>query len=272
MSELLQRSLTGIVFVAALSAAFLLSQWSLAGLALIAAVIGIGEYHKMLTLAKVETSPLSLQIFLSIVLHVSITLASMGLIEGAYIFLALPVWGLFALRLVLRGKPKGIATLAYDLFAQIWITFPFALLSVLAFNEGYFNGAIVLGFFVILWINDTGAYLTGRLIGKHKLAPAISPGKTIEGFFGGVILAFITAWWMQEFTGALRRSDWMVIAAIIAVFSNAGDLLESVLKRSCGVKDSGRILPGHGGVLDRFDGILLSVPMVSAYLYLIKLS
>jgi len=120
----------------------------------------------------------------------------------------------------------------------------------------------------LLWTNDTGAYLSGRSFGKHKLAPKISPGKTIEGFIGGVILALVLAYFMPVITGELTETRWIVIAFIIAVFSNAGDLVESMLKRSCGVKDSGAILPGHGGILDRFDGILLAVPVILAYLLL----
>lgn len=271
MNEWLLRSLTGIVFVAVLSAAVLWSEWTLAALGIICAFIGIGEYHKMLSASKVKLAPLAIQLFLAATLHATVVLSTMGLIDRMGLFAIMVVWALFPLRLVLRGKPEGIMSLGYDLFGLAWVVFPFALLSVLAFIEGFFNGTIVLGFFVILWLNDTGAYVTGRLIGKHKLAPAISPGKTIEGFIGGVLLACMAAWWMTDFTGALNRTNWMVIAAIIAVFSNTGDLLESMLKRSCGVKDSGNILPGHGGILDRFDGILLSVPVVTAYLYLIKL-
>jgi phosphatidate cytidylyltransferase len=132
--------------------------------------------------------------------------------------------------------------------------------------RGSYESEIVLGFFVLLWVNDTGAYLVGRSMGKHKLMPAVSPGKTIEGFVGGVMLSLAAAWGWYDFSEVLSLSDWLVMAFIVAVFSNAGDLVESLFKRNCGVKDSGNFLPGHGGVLDRFDGIMLSIPMILAYL------
>jgi phosphatidate cytidylyltransferase len=119
-----------------------------------------------------------------------------------------------------------------------------------------------MGFLIILWSNDTGAYLSGRALGRTKLFERISPNKTWEGFIGGVLLAMGVAFGLSYWFGTLTKLEWVMIAAIIGIFGTLGDLVESMLKRSLGIKDSGSILPGHGGFLDRFDGLLIAAPLV----------
>jgi phosphatidate cytidylyltransferase len=136
----------------------------------------------------------------------------------------------------------------------------------LGFIQGSFNPYIPLGFLIILWSNDTGAYLAGKSFGKHKLFERISPNKTWEGFVGGLILALFVGFNLAQYFGGLERWQWAVMAVIIAVFGTLGDLVESMLKRTLGVKDSGNILPGHGGLMDRFDGLLLAAPLVFLFL------
>jgi phosphatidate cytidylyltransferase len=123
----------------------------------------------------------------------------------------------------------------------------------------------ILFFFILLWTNDSMAYVTGRLLGRHKLWERISPKKTWEGFFGGVIFAMIVSYLAHARLG-LNLIDALSFAFLVGVFGTLGDLLESSLKRKVGVKDSGSILPGHGGILDRFDGVMLAAPMVFFYL------
>ena len=153
--------------------------------------------------------------------------------------------------------------------AVAYIAVPFGLMMYF-FNpvvlSGPFHYGIVLGFLVILWLNDTGAYFVGSLIGKHKLFERISPGKTWEGSFGGVLFALLTAWGISFIFRQLNVTQWMTLAIIIVISGTLGDLVESMLKRSLGIKDSGNILPGHGGLLDRFDAVLLSAPFVFVYL------
>jgi len=122
----------------------------------------------------------------------------------------------------------------------------------------------------MLWANDTGAYLSGRSFGKHKLFERISPNKTWEGFIGGILLAVVIALNLEHYFGALSKWEWVTMAVIIGVFGTLGDLVESMLKRSLGVKDSGNILPGHGGLLDRFDGLLMAAPLVFFFLLMLS--
>lgn len=144
---------------------------------------------------------------------------------------------------------------------------PFALLTYITIplELPSFSPFLVLGFIVIIWANDTFAYVFGSLLGKHKLYEKVSPGKTWEGFFGGLLLACLTGFFYSKFFSELAAIHWISIAAIISIFGTLGDLVESKLKRKAGVKDSGNILPGHGGILDRFDALIFSIPFVFVY-------
>lgn len=156
--------------------------------------------------------------------------------------------------------------------ASFYITVPFTFINfftlAVSYNKDY-NSELILGFFILLWTNDTFAYLTGKFLGKHKLWEKISPNKTWEGFFGGVfftaIIGFIISLFFISFFTTI---DWIIISIIISLFGTLGDLTESMLKRQAGVKDSGNFMPGHGGILDRFDGVLFAVPAVLGYFYL----
>ena len=132
-----------------------------------------------------------------------------------------------------------------------------------------FSAIVLLGFFLLIWANDSGAYIVGSLVGKNKLFERISPKKTWEGFLGGGFFALMFAWLISYFVTEISLIDWLVVALITFVFGTFGDLIESLLKRMVKVKDSGNILPGHGGILDRFDSMIIAAPMVFIYLVLV---
>jgi len=167
---------------------------------------------------------------------------------------------------------------AYTMMSQLYIALPFSMLNVLAFQsdaEGvHYVWTLPLSVFVFLWINDTGAYLCGSLLGKHKLFPRISPGKSWEGSIGGGILVVIVAvlvWYLleqyEQNALGLSALEWAGLGLVIVIFGTWGDLVESLFKRTLGIKDSGHILPGHGGMLDRFDSSLMAIPAAVVYLY-----
>jgi len=158
----------------------------------------------------------------------------------------------------------------FIVLGMVYIGAPFALLDFIAFEGEKFNSWIVFGLLLLTWMNDTGAYLIGSKFGKHPLHARISPKKTWEGTIGGVAVTFLIAWLFCIVSGELRLRDWMVLALIVSVFGSMGDLVESMLKRSVGVKDSGNLLPGHGGVLDRFDAFIFLLPFAAAYLLWIR--
>jgi phosphatidate cytidylyltransferase len=133
-----------------------------------------------------------------------------------------------------------------------------------------YNFHFILGIMLLIWVSDVGAYLVGSLIGKHKLYERISPGKTWEGSIGATIITVACSYIVSNWFPELAFKHWMVIGIIICVFGTMGDLIESMLKRQANVKDSGSIMPGHGGFLDRFDSLLFSAPFIYAYLTTIK--
>ena len=171
---------------------------------------------------------------------------------------------------------------AYTMMSQLYIALPFSLLNVLAFRsngqEIMYSYLTPLCVFVFLWINDAGAYICGSMLGRHKLFPRISPGKSWEGSIGGgllVIAAAVLLWHITEQYGAnelgLSAIEWTGLGLVIVVFGTWGDLIESLFKRTLGIKDSGNVLPGHGGMLDRFDSTLMAVPAAVVYLYTLTL-
>jgi phosphatidate cytidylyltransferase len=174
---------------------------------------------------------------------------------------------------VFSKNQKPFQYLGTIMLGLVYITFSLVLLlrvginyEVFIMSMDYFSGQKVLAVFILIWSSDTFAYLAGRAFGKRKLAPNISPGKTVEGAIGGLIGTMLIGWILFETFGDYRLLDYLIISAIVFVFGTLGDLLVSRLKRTIGIKDSGSLLPGHGGFLDRFDSILIAGPMV--YLYI----
>ena len=174
-------------------------------------------------------------------------------------------------------KENPVNNMAYALMSQMYIALPFALLNVLAFqsqNEtasSVYNPIFPLSIFIFTWVNDTGAYCAGVLFGKHRLFERISPKKSWEGSFGGCVFSIIAAIVISRYFPLLSLSQWIGLALTVVVFGTWGDLVESLIKRKIGIKDSGNILPGHGGLLDRFDSTLMAVPAAVLYLYIISL-
>jgi len=263
MSNFWQRLITGIVFLVVMISAMFLDAIAWFAFTAFAAVVGLSEYH---TILRAGNLPLPLKALGWMSACVVMLVAWFAIEDPKYWMFVPFAWALVLVVELFRKAEDVFLRMVLALFGQVWIVVPFALLTTLSTIDGIYEPWRVLGFFILLWVNDTGAYIFGRSFGRHKLAPRLSPGKTWEGFAGGVLVAFGVAALLPMCTTVISNQDWFVLAAIVAVFSNAGDLAESALKRCCGVKDSGAILPGHGGILDRFDGVLLSVPLIVAYL------
>lgn len=187
-----------------------------------------------------------------------------GFIFAVYAGVAL----LFIIELY-RNKKIPFTNVGFTAMGIIYIVIPFAILIKLAFLSGQYSFVLPLGFFILLWCSDTFAYLSGMALGKHRLFERISPKKSWEGSIGGTLAALIAAYILFRTMGEYALQDWIIMALIIVVTGTFGDLVESMLKRSLDKKDSGNILPGHGGLLDRFDGLFISVPFVAFYFWLI---
>ncbi|MDR1644594.1 MAG: phosphatidate cytidylyltransferase [Tannerellaceae bacterium] len=170
-------------------------------------------------------------------------------------------------------REAPLSNWAFMLLGQVYCAAPFALLNGIVFQPGdsfpvRFVSLPALALFVFVWLNDSGAYLIGSKLGRHRLFERISPKKSWEGFFGGLFVVLIASQIFAFYIPAISWFHWLGMSAIIVVFATWGDLVESLLKRSLGVKDSGALLPGHGGMLDRFDSILLALPALYLYLQL----
>jgi phosphatidate cytidylyltransferase len=180
---------------------------------------------------------------------------------------------------IFRKQQNPFNNLAQTVFPVLYIALPFSLFPFSAWNhEGLktilgndtflFSPALVIGFFILIWANDTGAYLTGVTMGRHKLLERISPKKTWEGLAGGLLLSVVAGFFLPDLIGITGKAGWIIAALITGVAGTFGDLAESMLKRSAGVKDSGSILPGHGGFLDRFDSTIMAFPLVYLFVTL----
>lgn len=225
--------------------------------------------------------------FISTVAGVYLFMAMFGFCSGltpTAVFVPYLITVIYLLVAELYAKAEDpISNWAYTMLSQMYIALPFSLLNVLAFRStpvgDVYAYLMPLSVFVFLWVNDSGAYCCGSLLGKHKLFPRISPGKSWEGSVGGGIFVVVTAfvvWLLSERYGVndlqLSVFEWMGLGLVVVVFGTWGDLVESLFKRTLGIKDSGKILPGHGGMLDRFDSSLLAIPAAVIYLYTLSLT
>jgi phosphatidate cytidylyltransferase len=170
-----------------------------------------------------------------------------------------------------REDQRPFDTVGHTLLPSLWVMTPLALMTHIQ-NQ---SAGLMMMVFILIWVNDSFAYMTGMLLGRHKMWERHSPNKTWEGTLGGIIFCIAAAMLVGPLfdTRALNfdRSDWAVVALVCSIIGTLGDLVESMFKRYCGVKDSGKIMPGHGGVLDRFDSLLLSTPFIIAYIVICEL-
>lgn len=183
-----------------------------------------------------------------------------------YAVLTIPfLYVLYLLELHYKN-PDPIKNLGTAVLGYVFIGIPYALLIVLAFWQGIYNPFLVIGLLLLIWLNDTGAYFSGRFFGKHLIAPNISPKKTWEGFWGGVVATLLTSQLLAYFINDYSNQQWLIMG-LICSFGILGDLIESLFKRKASIKDSGTLMPGHGGVLDRFDAFTFVIPAIFGYFY-----
>ncbi|QBQ42923.1 phosphatidate cytidylyltransferase [Sphingobacterium psychroaquaticum] len=259
------RAITGFFFILVLVGAVLLGPYSFVPFFSLIGLLSVWEFYRIVARSDVQPMRILGVGFAFIVLAVVATYV-LGIAPALVLLVSIvPFFSVYILALF-RKTVNPINDISYTLMGVIYAGVPFAFFIALGFLDGTFNPYIPLGFLILLWTNDTGAYLSGRSFGRTKLFERISPNKTWEGFVGGVVLAAVVGLNLAQYFDGLTRWQWVVMALIIGVFGTLGDLVESMLKRNVGVKDSGSILPGHGGFLDRFDGLLVAAPLV--YLFL----
>ena len=266
MNNFLKRTLTAGAFVAVLLFCTYYSQLSFSILFFIITILGLWEFYKLSE--KGDNKP---QKVLGTIAGASIftttAFVCMGY-DAHLLIINIPlVFLIFISELYTKAK-NPFRNIAFTILGIVYVAVPFSLLNYLVTYTGTYSYELLFGFFFILWCNDSGAYLAGSAFGKRKLFPRISPGKSWEGSIGGAIASYIVVFIISKWYTGFSIIDWLVIAAILIVIGTLGDLVESLYKRSKNVKDSGTLLPGHGGILDRFDSLLMATPFVFTYLYL----
>lgn len=275
MSNLAQRTLTAIVFVIVLLGSISFSGISCLALFIVIILLCQHEFYNFFKDTEIRPQRL-LGILGGISLVVFSFLSLQDESSSSLLFLIIPLFFLVFIAELYRNKPTPIPNIAYTLLGIVYIALPFTLLYKTAHFQGVeftntYSYQVPIGFLFVLWANDTGAYFAGRSLGKHKLFERISPKKTWEGSIGGGIAGLLVGYLNSLLFDDLSLSLWLGLAAIVVIFGSLGDLVESLFKRSLSIKDSGTILPGHGGVLDRFDGIFIAAPMVYTYLKIISI-
>ncbi|WP_177867021.1 phosphatidate cytidylyltransferase [uncultured Bacteroides sp.] len=277
-SNFIQRAITGVIFVGVLVGCILGGPISFSLLFALITALTIHEFGTIVS--KQPDVEINKPICMLAGVFLFFGFAYLGVMPGQseilipYLFLLIY---LLVSELYLKKK-NPLNNWAYTMMSQVYIALSFAMLNVLAYHSTggispyqiQYNPILPLSIFIFTWINDTGAYCTGMLFGKHRLFERISPKKSWEGSIGGGVFSIIAAILMAHFFPFMSIGVWIGLALTVVVFGTWGDLTESLLKRTLGIKDSGNILPGHGGMLDRFDSTLMAVPAAVVYLYVIS--
>lgn len=268
MKNMFTRLISGIVFITIVISSILISPYTFVIAFSIITALALREFHSLTNKKSEIEVNIPLAMVGGIILFICSYLHSVN-------FTIFPVYNFYGFYLVViliaelfRKKQFPIQNWAYLILGQVMIALPFAILSNILYIKDY-QPIILLAVFISIWVNDTGAYCTGMLLGKHKLFERISPKKTWEGFLGGAAFVLLSGYLFSIYIKELTLLQWFIYSEIIVIFGTLGDLSESLLKRSLGVKDSGNIIPGHGGILDRFDSLMLATPIVYIFLSII---
>ena len=273
MKNLLIRTLTGLVYVIVILAGIIGCRYSFLALFSTITALCLWEFYRLINIQKRIRINLWYNSLGGSLLFVSTWLYAAGIVSLA-IFVSYFIYIALVFILELYEKQEDpITHSAYIFLGQCYIALPLALLNLLAFrtgegSENQFYWVLILALFVFIWVNDTGAYLVGSNFGKHRLFERISPKKSWEGFFGGLFFTIVSSVVFARFWPEIPYYHWVGLAIVVVIFGTWGDLFESLIKRTLGVKDSGKTLPGHGGFLDRFDSLLLAVYAMLFYVEL----
>lgn len=298
-SKILIRSFSGIAFIIIILGSLIFG--SLSFLLLFSILIIVIEIEFFNIVKKMGIKPQVLNtIFISLSLFFMVALNALGVIGPQIMLLLLPLTFLIYIFEIFQKNKHAFTNVAYSMMGIFYVAIPFSLMNYVVFSPlsptgtntqlaiSYFsetlnnsiftfgqktisfNPTFLIAFFSLLWLYDTFAYLVGLTLGRTPLVPYVSPRKTWEGFWGGTLAVVLSAFAGNHFFSFMTLTDWLVMAFIIIFFGTFGDLVESLLKRSAHIKDSGKILPGHGGMLDRFDSFLIAAPVFFAYILMIK--
>lgn len=272
LKDIFTRAGAGTIYILVILLGLLGGRFSF--LAVFGAILGSGlfEFYRMVEKDTAHAISKIFNILMGVVIFISVFLY----LESIHIYL-LPVFILTYLLILIASaiflrRDDILHGIIYSVFGQVYITMPLSLLMFISYSpdmaNNEYNWVPVLALFVFLWVNDTAAYFIGSLIGKHKLIEHISPKKSIEGFIAGIFFTLLASLIFARLYPGFTPIFWMGLSVVVALFGTLGDLFESLIKRTCNVKDAGDLIPGHGGILDRIDSLLVAIPAVFLYLIL----
>jgi phosphatidate cytidylyltransferase len=271
MDETLKRAISGAVYIFLLLASILYSTESFLILFGVFLIISLFEFCNLIQVDKLIPVVAGTSLYVLVTFFSNYNESKSSEIQTLDIILLASTL-LISIKCIVflfDNNIQSVSTLSKYLYLLGYITLPFVFITKISFGVNDYNPKIIIGLFILIWTNDTFAYIVGKSMGKHKLFEKISPKKTIEGFFGGLIFAIFAGYLISMYLikPSAQFSDksiliWMIIAAIVGVVGTIGDLIESKFKRIAGVKDSGKIMPGHGGVLDRLDSVIFVAPFI----------
>ena len=275
---MLQRGITGLIFSLVMLGGVYGGRYTFVGLF---ALITAGCLWEYLSLVldrgkKRDSLRKALGVITGLTPFAGNSLVHLGFVNNEAVFISASALIFFPFLFLLfiyemyAESPKPFGNIGYAILGTVYIGIPFALLEFIAFDDKEFLAGTVMGLLIMTWMNDSAAFMVGSRFGKHPLFPRLSPKKTWEGFLGGVFFTLVTGLVLGTLDTDLTMENWLVLALIVGIFGTFGDLVESMLKRSFKAKDSGGFLPGHGGLLDRFDGFIFLIPFAAVYLLLIR--
>jgi len=264
------RAITAFFFTIVMLGSIFLGAYTFTGFYLILSIVALLEFYKLVKMGGIRPHR-NIGVLVAVLLFMMTAAYHFLQFETKYLLLVVPlIFSVFISELYKKNKIP-FANISYTFVGFIYVTIPFCFFYSLGFLADVltYDFHLPLAFLLMLWANDTGAYLFGVKFGKSRLFERHSPKKSWEGFFGGIFTSLIVAFIISTFFSEINAWVWAGMAILIGCFGTLGDLVESMLKRSLDAKDSGSFLPGHGGFLDRFDGLLIAAPVVYVYLYLI---
>lgn len=275
MSELVKRSLTGIVFLAVIIGSIVWRSSAFGAIFSLVTFLGLYEFYNMISLKSANPNKLY-GALTGTTIFVLNYLIAFNWAPVSVLLIIIPFLFLIFIYELFSANEKPVLNIAYSIMGIVYVAIPLSLLNyIIAYSMYYFRDLhspfLLLGVFIIIWTNDTFAYVVGSLLGRNKMFVSVSPKKSWEGAFGGLIFSLIVAYFISFEFKILLTYEWLILALITVVFGNIGDFIESMIKRYVNIKDSGNWLPGHGGILDRFDSIIFAAPFVFTYLLLLSL-
>jgi phosphatidate cytidylyltransferase len=269
MNNLLVRAITAIIGVALILSAILYNEWTFFTVFLLISLLTLHEFYRIGQAAG--RNPFFVWgLIQAALVFTAAYLSFSGHGQVLYTYILLAFFALiFVFSIFRKDREQLLSCIAFSIMGIMYVSLPMSLINSIAFAKGTYAYPLIIGLLFSQWANDTGGYFAGKAFGKHKLYEALSPKKTWEGAVGGLVLVLIVTYIISLFFQDLNSLEWMGLGLVVAVFGSIGDLAESLFKRNLAIKDSGSSIPGHGGFLDRFDGLLLALPFATLYIHLV---